>query len=120
MQTIYYPRNHSHAIIYLLRLRKFTQKDSQHDQNSPRLFKKFNSKIAKKKMKNDSLKNKEPEIDCQIWVVRRSFLERQFVRSQYYLQSESNCRIPFQSILPAYGDILLYFIRLYKLLTIYN
>ena len=120
MQIIYYHRNHSRAIICLLQLRKFMQKDSQRDQNSPKLFKKFNSKIVKKKLKNDLLKNKGLEIDCQIWVARRSFLARQFARSQYYLQFESSCGTSYQSILPACGDTLLYFIRLCKLLTIYN
>ena len=120
MQIIFYLRNRLRAIIWWQQLKRFMQKDSQHDQNSLRLFKKFNWKIAKKKMKNDLPRNKGPEIDCQIWVARRSSLVRQFVRSQYCLQSESNGWISSQSILPACGDTLLYFIRLYKLLTIYN
>ena len=122
MRTTFYLPSPLQEIIYWLQLIKFMLKDSQRDQNSLRLFKKYNLKIEKKKTKKDLPRpNKGPEIDCQIWVARHSFLVQQFAQNRYYLQFESKHPInPYYLFLGILRDTLLYFIRLYKLLTIYN
>ena len=122
MRTTFYLPSPLQEIIYWLQLIKFMLKDSQRDQNSLRLFKKYSLKIEKKKTKSDLPKpNKGPEIDCQIWVARRSFLVQQFARNRYYLPFESKHPTnPYYLFLGIREDTLLYFIRLYKLLTIYN